>query len=212
MTTDQKKNLMKFQTSSDNLPAIPTAEALATARTSLPHYGMVPRERRVQWLSFEILKYYRLSHMQAADTTPDAVALDDMMMDDPIICDLTQPEIDEAFRKGIFGKYGKYYGVTAISLYSFLESFIESEKKKTATAIINQQRLDKRNKARKEREEKESMALRQEIEKAKKEGTFTPQYKMPEIGKPVKAFEPDYAHQEKVRQQAKAILSGELKI
>lgn len=209
---DQKKALTKFQTSSDNLPSIATPEDLVKARETLPHFAMVSRDLRIHWLSFEILKYYRLSHMQAVDTTADAIALDEMMMDDHIICDLTQPEIDEAFRKGIFGKYGKYYGVTAISLYSFLESFIDSEKKKTATAIINQNRLAMREEARKKREERERKALQKEIEKAKKEGTFTPQYKMPEIGKPVKAFEPDYAHQEKVHQQAKDILSGKLTI
>ena len=199
-----------FRRNSDNLPAVADARSLAQIRLHperYPRYSSVPREARIEWLSFEILKYYKLSHMKPADTTVDAVALDEMMTRDQYIADLTQPEIDEAFRNGIFGRYGEFYGVTAMSLYGFLEAFIGSAEKREAAELV---RKAKREDARREEEERERRKIRAEIEEAKRNGTFVPTgrawYSPKKVDDALLESDNSAAHREKIRRQAEEIL------
>lgn len=40
---------------------------------------------------------------------------------------LTTGEVEKAFRKGVFGEYGKYYGVNAVTLMTFLKEYVNSD-------------------------------------------------------------------------------------
>lgn len=40
---------------------------------------------------------------------------------------LTSVEVGIAFRKGVFGEYGKYYGVNAVTLMTFLKEYVNSD-------------------------------------------------------------------------------------
>lgn len=40
---------------------------------------------------------------------------------------LIPQEIQTAFRKGVFGEYGKYYGINAVTLISFLKEYVNSD-------------------------------------------------------------------------------------
>lgn len=118
--------------------SIATVDGLVSYRKTRPHYGSVPREARLKWMAKEISILSAMQHQNtdAGMITFDAVTLDDMMSEDPAIMDLTQLEIMEAFRKGLRGVYGEFYGLTASSLYHFLSGYMKSEKKIAATRKI----------------------------------------------------------------------------
>lgn len=170
---EDSKAIQTFRTSSD-LPAIPTAEALAAVRTDprFPRYSAVPKRDRVRWLSLQIMELQKLKHVKpTADTALlDAAALDERMMGDQYAADLTQPEIEQAFKDGLFGDYGDYYGINAPSLYGFIREFIGSEKKRDAAALVMKAHEERR---RREAEE-ERRKIREEMEEAKRNGTFVP--------------------------------------
>ena len=213
---EQTKAIQTFQKNSEGLPVIKDARSLAAMRMNTvqyPHYSTVARSFRIDWLNLEIMKYMRLSHMKPTDTTIDAVALDEMIMEDKIMADLIQPEMDYAFRQGVFGKYGDFYGITAMSLYGFLESYLSDEKKVDAAKIIqaeNERRLAERKRREQEEEQKR---IREEIEEAKRNGTFTPTrgydgLKLQTVDKSLERLK----HRHEVLQQARKIYSGEIKI
>lgn len=175
-TQEQTQAIQIFRKNSENLPGIADVASLAHIRSDarFPHYRSVPPRVRQEWLSLEILKYMRLCNMKPADVMVHAVALDEMISGDRYMADLTQPEIDGAFRNGIFGKYGEYFGITAVSLYGFLEAFMGSEVKRDSARILQQENLRKRKEEERRRDAEERARLRAEIERAKADGSFTP--------------------------------------
>lgn len=198
---------------SSNLPAIPTAQSLAQIRMSeesYPHYRNIPVTARQKWLANQIqylASITRIRDFEAREPIIMATALDDMMAQDAGMANLTLPEIADAFKNGVFGIYGEFYGITAPNLYGFLDSFLKSEKKKEATAIVlkskEQLYAEKKAAEKSERDRK----LREEIEEAKRNGSFVPTGKV--WFEPKKVENPkenDRAHREMVREQAKEIL------
>ena len=88
------------------------------------------------------------------------------MTDDPVISNLTSVEIQEAFRAGVTGVYGDFYGITPKSLLGFLKSYVSSEKKLDAHRLITMRR---------EKEDREANErVWAEIQKAKANGMFVP--------------------------------------
>ena len=204
---EDSKAIQLFRTNSD-LPALPTAEALAAVRTDprYPHYSSVPKRDRVRWLSLQIMELQKLKHIKptADSALLDAAALDERMMGDQYAADLTQPEIEQAFKDGLCGDYGDYYGINAPSLYGFIREFIGSEKKRDAAALVMKSREEKR---RREAEEERRKIL-EEMEEAKRNGTFVPTgrawYRPESVDTAVDSEE----HRRKVQEQARQILKN----
>lgn len=207
---DNNLAIQIFQRNSDsNLPAITTPQSLADIlldRGRFPRYNEVPSQVRVEWLQLQMIKMMRLSHTKPSDPMVDAVALDDMMMKDRYMSVLTQPEIDYAFRNGVFGLYGEFYGITAMSLFGFLQAFIQSEQKSQAAKLVRQKLYEQEQKAEQER-------LRAEIEQAKRDGSFVPTENFREnFFKLTNPARDDVEHRKRVLEQARKIKSGEIKV
>jgi len=125
--------------------------------------------KRQQWLYRQIGACYVLAHQKMPSwdmMTIDTDMLDASMLDDPVVSNLTSVEIQEAFRAGVTGVYGEFYGVTPKSLFGFLKSYIASEKKLEAHRLISMQR-DKEDREANER-------LWAEIQAMKAKGMFVP--------------------------------------
>lgn len=124
------------------MPAIPDAESLAAVRmdSSVPHYRDLAKGERITWLKGQILSLNMIRHQMVEDWQVefDATALDEFIMDDHFASDYTLPEIKDAFKRGLMGDYGDYYGLTAESLYGFIKGYFMSEKKRKATEIVRQ--------------------------------------------------------------------------
>lgn len=125
---------------SSSLPAIPDAESLAALRMdkSVPHYRSVAKGERIAWLKSQIMTLNMIRHqmVEGWQVEFDANALDDFIMDDHFASDYTFPEIKDAFKRGMMGDYGEYFGLTAESLYKFIKDYFMSEKKRKATEIV----------------------------------------------------------------------------
>ena len=130
--------------------AMDTPGALADLRMnpSIPHYKNVPRMQRLTWLMNKITSLNILKHQRIEDEflKADAENLDECIMENMYISDFTFQEISEAFRNGLMGKYGEYYGLTSISLFGFLEQFFNSEKKRKAIRIVQARKMELRKK------------------------------------------------------------------
>lgn len=126
-------------------------------------------ERRKQWLFRQIGACYFIAHQKQPSwdaMTIDTDMLDASMMEDPVIANLTSVEIQDAFRAGVTGVYGEFYGISPKTLLGFLKSYIASEKKLDAHRLITYQQ---------ENEDKEANErLWREIQKKKAEGLFVP--------------------------------------
>ena len=126
--------------------------------------------KRQQWLYRQIGACYVLAHAKFPTgwetLTIDTDMLDASMMEDPVIANLTSVEIQDAFRAGVTGVYGEFYGISPKTLLGFLKSYIASEKKLDAHRLITYQQ---------EKEDKEANErLWREIQKKKAEGLFVP--------------------------------------
>jgi len=125
---------------SNNLPAIPDAESLAALRLdkSIPHYKDVQKGERINWLKSQIMTLNMIRHqmVEGWQVEFDANALDDFIMDDHFAKDYTFPEIKDAFKRGLMGDYGEFFGITAESLYGFIRGYFMSAKKRKATEIV----------------------------------------------------------------------------
>lgn len=134
-------------------------------------YRQGENEKRRKWLYLQIEACYFIAHQKqpAWDAmTIDTDMLDASMMEDPTISNLTSVEIQDAFRAGVTGVYGEFYGITPKTLLGFLKSYVSSEKKLEAHRLITM-REEKANKDANER-------LWQEIQKKKAEGMFVPSW------------------------------------
>lgn len=161
-------------------------------------YRQGEQSRRKEWLYNQIGACYFIAHQNFPSwesLSIDTDMLDASMMEDPFISNLTSVEIQYAFRSGVTGVYGEFYGVTPKSLMGFLKSYIGSEKKREAHRLIT---------LRKVQQEKESNdRLFAEIERAKANGEFIPTWGP---GHSFKKEDTDsVAHREKIRKQAEDI-------
>jgi len=209
----ENNNQLQLQMSNSNLPAITTAESLAQIRMderSYPHYKSVTRQARLEWLANQI-KYLasitRMRDFDAREAILMATALDDIISMDAVSADLTLAEMADAFKKGVFGFYGEFYGVSAPNLYGFLDKFITSEIKKEATALVLKSHEGSYAEKKTAEKEEQQRRIREEIEEAKRAGTFVPTgqvwFKPQMVNDAVSSKE----HREKVRQQAREILN-----
>ena len=204
-------NQLQLQTS-NNLPTIDTPQALAKIRMNesmYPHFNMVQRPARQEWLAGQI-KYLasitRIRDLDAREALLMATALEDMIAQDAGMANLTFPEIADAFKNGVFGIYGEFFGLTAPNLYGFLDSFLRSEKKREATEIVLKSKEESYAEKKAAEIEKNLKKIRDEIEEAKRRGDFIPTGKIWFKPKTVDEAIDSSAHREKVRQQAKEIL------
>lgn len=128
--------------------------------------------RRKQWLFRQIGACHVLVHTKPENIpawdlmTIDTDVLDASMMEDPIIANLTATEIQDAFRAGVTGVYGEFFGISPKTLLGFLKSYVASDKKIEAHRLITQRQVQE-DKAANER-------LWAEIQKKKAEGLFVP--------------------------------------
>ena len=133
-----------LQLTSSNMPAIPDAESLATLRMdgSVPHYRDIAKADRIGWLKEKILTLGMIRHQVAESWQVefDANVLDEFIMEDNYASDYTFPEIWDAFKGGLKGEYGEYFGLTAESLYGFIRGYFMGEKKRKATEIVRNAR------------------------------------------------------------------------
>ena len=206
-------NKIQLQTSSDNIPAIATAQALAEIRLDerrYPHYKNISVRDRLAWLANQV-KYLasvaRIRDFESRESILTATALDEMIRTDSDMMELTLPELADAFKNGVFGKYGEFYGLSAPNLFGFIDKFLSSEKKKEAAAIVLKSR--EQSYAEKKAAEKAEMQrrIREEIEEAKRRGDFVPTGKVWFKPQTVDGAIDSSAHREKVRRQAQEILS-----
>lgn len=151
--------------------------AIRQDKARFPRYRDIPVAERQKWLAKEfrlLASIARVKDYDPKDALVGAVALDERIADTEAMCDLTVPELEYAFKNGVFGRYGEYYGLSAISLYSFLEGFIKSELKADATRAVRASKAEEYQMRRQMEEEAERRRLRAEIEQAKRDGTFVP--------------------------------------
>ena len=128
-------------------------------------------EKRKQWLFRQIGACYFIAHQKQPSwdaMTIDTDMLDASMMDDSVISNLTSVEIQDAFRAGVTGVYGEFFGISPKTLLGFLKSYIASEKK------IEAHRLITRRQAQEDREANER--LWREIQEQKAKGMFVPSW------------------------------------
>ena len=148
-----------------------TVEQLAAHLLSpdVKRYRQGEDVRRRKWLYQQIGACYFVAHMKFPSwdsLSIDTDILDASMMEDPVIANLTATEIQDAFRAGVTGAYGDFYGITPKSLLGFLKSYCSSEKKLDAHRLITM----RENKANREANER----LWAEIQAQKTKGMFVP--------------------------------------
>ena len=193
-------------------------ESLAELRrdkTHNPAFPTLPEKGRLQWLSTQLLfiaNTLRIKDYDVRDATLAAGLIDGEIREDTQLSRLSAQEINYAMVKGSIGRYGDFFGLTAKTIIDWLRAFCESSLSTEATAINNALWLESHKQKEQARREEEQRKLRAEIEEAKRNGTFVPQYHLPSIGKPVDTAEADRLHREKVLQQARDIRSGKLVI
>lgn len=207
---------IQLQTSNNNLPAIDSATTLAVIRMDekkYPHYRNIPQMERMGLVAKEIqflASIMRIKDFDKREPVLMATALDDMMREDKDMMELTMAEISVAFKNGVFGIYGEFYGLTAPNLFGFLNSFLESSLKREATELVIKSReqayLERTAAERAERQRK----IRAEIEEAKRNGSFVPTGRTWFKPKMVKDVMKESAeHRERVRKQAREILNSQ---
>lgn len=137
---ESDKQIQVFQTN-NNLPAVVTAQDIASARLNEdmnPRYGNMPAGVRRTWLTGKVIELNMIKHIRPDEDmlAYDITALDEYIMEDALIRDFTQAEISRAFRLGIKGDFGEYFGLTADSLFGFLEGFLRTPEKREAARLV----------------------------------------------------------------------------
>ena len=185
--------------------SIKTADQLAVYRMSgAPRYKGIPETQRRRWLAYNIGAICLILHQEIPPferITIDADSLDSVIMDDPALSNLTQLEMQDAFRTGLAGAYGDYYGVTTKSLFGFLQRFLESDKKVTAHRIISRQE----DKSGREADER----FWRELQEAKARGDFKPSWGPDFNFRNKVSPEDSEAHKAKIKAQAEQIYKNE---
>lgn len=216
----EKNNQEQLALTTSNVPvAITGVSSLVAIRKDkerFPRYRDIPVAERQKWLAKEfrlLASIARVKDYDPKEALIGAVALDERIADSPDLSDLTISEIEYAFKNGVFGRYGEYYGLSAISLYSFLEGFLKSELKADATKAVRLSKAEEYQKQRQAEEEAERSRIRAEIEQAKRDGTFVPTGRFSFGGavKSVKEAIDSSEHRARIAKQARDILSGRTK-
>lgn len=161
-TQNQQLTLQFLRTSS----SIATAEQLAAVRMNpqIPRYGQLQKAERVNWLKDQIMVLNLLRHtkdVEELDVLIDAGATDDFIMESADYRALTQVEMQDAFKHGINGDYGEFFGITPVSLTCFLRGYQKAEKWQKAKAIIYAREKEQEEAER----QKESRVLMAELKK-----------------------------------------------
>lgn len=150
---------------------VQTAELLAAhlLDPSATRYRTGEDGKRQQWLYRQIGACCVLAHAKIPGwetLAMDAEVLDASMMEDPVVANLTTTEIQDAFRAGVTGGYGEFYGLSPRTLMGWLKTYVASEKKIEAHRLITRRR---------EKEDKEANErLWAEIQAQKAKGMFVP--------------------------------------
>lgn len=206
---------LQLQTTSSNLPTIATPESLAEIRMDearYPHYRNIPPKARLEWLAGQA-KYLssiaRIRDFDAREAILMATSLDEMILQYKDMAELTLPEMADAFKSGVFGIFGEFYGLSAPNLYGFLSSFLESSKKKDATSIVVKSKEEAYREKKREEQEQRQRQIRAEIEAAKRRGEFIPTGRISFKPKMVNDAISSAAHREMVRKQAREIIDEE---
>lgn len=181
------------------------AAKLADGRNAYPRYREGGDVERYSWLNKQFFGLALIAHVTIDPVTikVDVDTLDSEIMQDPYLRELTLVEMQEAFRKGLNGEYGEYFGLSSVSLLKFLKGFLRSEKKAAASSIFHKRR---------DKEEREANErFYRGLYEAQKAGKIViPDFSHMRInGKQEKktyTAEESAAHREKVRQQAEEIL------
>ncbi len=181
------------------------AAKLADGRNAYPRYKDGSDAQRLSWLNKQFFGLALITHVTIDPATIkiDIITLDEDIMADSRLNDLTLVEMQEAFRNGVFKEYGEYYGLTAVSLHGFLNGFIRSEKKAAALAIFHKRRV--------KAEQDANERFFKELYAAQQAGKIElPDFTQHRINGPqakkVYTSEESAAHREKVRRQAEQIL------
>lgn len=204
---------LQTQTSNSRVPAIPTAKELAAIRMDrrmFPHYKDIPPQARMKWMAGQIqflASIARIRDFEAREPVMMASMLDEMIMQDRDMAELTLPELADAFKNGVFGLYGEFFGLSAPNLFGFINSFLDSDKKKEATEMVRNAKDEFYQKKKEELAEMQER-IRAEIEEAMRRGEFIPTGKVWFQPKTVNELIDAEAHREKVRQQAREILKA----
>lgn len=197
----QEAGLMVQTNSKVNTPALLAEHLLDPA---VRRYRQGEETRRKRWLFRQIGACHVLVHTrpesipQSELMTIDTDILDAAMIEDPVIANLTATEIQDAFRAGVTGAYGDFYGITPKSLLGFLKSYCSSEKKLDAHRLIT---------IRSEKEDREANErLWKEIQEMKKKGIYVPSWGPNYDFKKKTSPQDSEAHKERIRQQREEIL------
>lgn len=133
--TNSSQSLLQKLRSND----ISTPVALADYRTreDACRYKDADFNQRMQWLGQKIVELNQILHKETVEQylNLDVAVIDDNIMADKSLSDLTFLEINEAFNRGVCGAFGPYFGLNALSMLDFLRAFNKSEKKLYANAI-----------------------------------------------------------------------------
>lgn len=208
---DNSNNKIQLSTSSRELPSLNTPEAIAEVRLDerrYPRYrnqNAVQRRMMLSKIIQGLVTITRIRDFDGEAVVDQANALDDMIMKNEAISGLTMVEMAEAFKSGVFGLYGEFYGLSAPNLYGFLRSYLESELKQDATAMVRTRFEEKKRLEQEERQRR----IRAEIEEAKRNGSFVPTGNAWFKPQTVNEVIDNSAHREMVRQQAREILNNQ---
>lgn len=201
----RQKTAMQIASSGNK---IATAEQLADLRSATnedgrrtyPRYKDGGQEQRLSWLSRQLFGLALIAHINVDPMMAqvDIVTLDGEIMDNDYMKDMTLVEIQEAFRRGINREYGDYFGLSSISLSSFLRGFLRSDKKRSAAAIIRRRNAKKTAEA--------EISFQEQLKDAQMKGLINmPDFSGMVSRKKVYSAEESAAHRELVRRQAQAV-------
>ena len=122
-----KEKIQALMTSKGGaVPVVMTAENIAGIMLDekhFPRYRNIAQQKRMEWLSLEMKSLATITRMKdfnAQEAVAASIVLDEMIMQDRFIPDLTLLEMHNAFRNGVFGLYGEFYGISSPNLYGFL--------------------------------------------------------------------------------------------
>ena len=113
----------------NNDTPIVSVRSLLDIRRTQPRYRDVDIAERQAWLTEKIIYCNALNHTKPDPNflKVDTAALDEAMMKDAKIADLTAPEISFAMFHGTMGEYGEYYGLTARTFMGFFREFFRTD-------------------------------------------------------------------------------------
>ena len=209
----ESNQALQLQTSNSMTPAIVDAGALAQIRLDeehYPHYRNIAQPVRMKWMAGQIqflATIARIRDFEAKEPVLMATALDEMISTERDMMELTLPEIADAFKNGVFGNYGEFFGLSAPNLFRFIRSFLLSEKKRDATALVVKSKQDAFLERTAMERAARQRAIQEEIAEAKRSGSFVPTGQVWFKPQMVNSVISSKEHREKVRQQAREILN-----